>query len=330
MTEAEPQVPEQVVGQFALAVFDVLALWPALRIAIQQGHFSTAQHEDDGSEELRRSPVGQQVAPRASIVASSSAPAKGSRRTREQIIKQKKVDLAEEIIDAFVTSTTSDAALQRPTIVPVPDKSRMQAFLKEFVEYEFSVLLDDQSERAITAELSELWREIWQRFQANTLPPAVTTAGKLEDLAQRAARARQEDGAARQSLATRMPSEYDGDSDLSPDDESSDGDGVSDEDMQIDDAPQARAVPIIDEDGFTLHFHDYKARLFKLSAESVSPLPPLASAAKSGFFCSLGRPAQTTVNGRHPHQDVSLPTAGLAERVRNQPPKSSSTVGGVL
>jgi pre-rRNA-processing protein TSR2 len=133
--------------------------------------------------------------------------------------------LALELIDAFISAGTS-----------MPDPSRLEDFLKEFVEVELEVLLEDDSERSVTADLCRLWRTC-------TVSPEAEARQTVEHLEGVVA-------AKRPMQVSRLAGVNDGNTS----DEDSDGSEEGDDHMEVDDAPPAPAsfkpAPVIDEDGF--------------------------------------------------------------------------------
>lgn len=137
--------------------------------------------------------------------------------------------LAEELVDAFESGAAST--------------DKVEVFLREFVDGELDVVLEDDSEIAIAKELSVLWRDIHLGK-----PEAQLAVSKLEESAAR----RAQSGRAQYQ---RAQGEDDGDSDSSEGDDD-DQDAGEDTDMQSQQQQQQqqpvreRLEPVVDEDGF--------------------------------------------------------------------------------
>lgn len=131
--------------------------------------------------------------------------------------------LAEELVDAYESGSAS--------------VEKVEGFLRDFVDGELDVVLEDDSEIAIARELSVLWRDI----QLGK-PEAEQAVGKLEDSAARRAQSGR-------TQYQRAQGEEDGDSssDEDEDEEEEDTDMSSQQQQQ---PVRERLEPVVDEDGF--------------------------------------------------------------------------------
>lgn len=134
---------------------------------------------------------------------------------------QKRVRLAEELVDAFYSSPTAAG----------PATDRIEDFLLEFIETEYEIGLEDDSQTAITRDLKTLWSATVAGGDAH--PEAIVA--EFERMAARAT-----------GNITRQVEEDSDDESGSDDDE--------DESMAVDTAEPAprRPEPVIDDDGFEL------------------------------------------------------------------------------
>ena len=142
--------------------------------------------------------------------------------------------LAEELLDAFLTSS------HQPTQT-VPEPMKLTAFLTEFIDVELGVVLEDDSERSVVKDLTELWRTCCS--PRGLLEQGTQLVAQYQAMAEK-----KRSGPARP--ATRVAGEADGNS--SEEDESGSEEEEGD-DMEVDRpaAPVSRKPePVIDEDGF--------------------------------------------------------------------------------
>ena len=146
--------------------------------------------------------------------------------------------LAEDIVDLFYTTAT-DQNLESSTSDKIPDEDDIEAVLLHVLSHEFSLTLEDNSERLIARDLVALWGECIGTKVGSNL---------RETFRVEAEKARAEDGV-RVYAAQR-----DGDSDEESGESGVDEDG--DEDMEgsatQEGSGRGRVEPVIDEDGFEM------------------------------------------------------------------------------
>lgn len=145
--------------------------------------------------------------------------------TSQETNQEVTIRLAEEITDAYCSNDKGK----------LPDQSRLEAFLCEFMDVEMELVLEDASEKSIVRDLNELWRK--------------TQAGEGQDLVDRYVEmAEKREGKRTDAQRQRQEGEEE--------DSSSSDDSGSEEDDEMDvDAPATSApkpLPVIDEDGFEM------------------------------------------------------------------------------
>ncbi|GAA6029623.1 hypothetical protein JCM8097_000968 [Rhodosporidiobolus ruineniae] len=154
--QQQPSPEEQALGFFARCVLDLLTMWPAVRLALQQG-----QGFDDSKQALASQVVDLFYgAATSSSSSATGAPApEGSTSTHEHGIKLPGVDELEEVLKWSFTD-------------------------------EFDVDLEDGSEVQVSKDLIALWRECLQRvFHGSEEEGAM--ARKFREGAEKAAGAEQ-------------------------------------------------------------------------------------------------------------------------------------------
>lgn len=212
---------------FARGVVSLLAVWPALRLAIAHG-WSKPQHQQHHSADDQQQQ--EQYAPETPL----------QRRTR----------LAEELVDAYYSSyVDKNGALPEPTDI--------EDFLLDFIEFEFGIALEDGSEISLAKDLQGMWMECVRRSSGQMVVPE-GQEGMVERFERMAEKARIEDADPTTAIrATRT-----GQQDQDDDDESSGTDGDDDDagGMDVDQREQPgpsasrreKEEPVVDEDGFTM------------------------------------------------------------------------------
>jgi len=149
-----------------------------------------------------------------------------SDETSEQITFR----LAEELLDAFITAPEGQ----------IPEPSRMQEFLQEFIDVELEVLLEDDSDREVTRDLGRLWLACIDLGEGQEM---------VDSLVQLANKKK-----GHTVQATRIAGEDDGDTDESDSGSEEEGDEDAQGSMDVDETPSSRQPnklePIIDDDGF--------------------------------------------------------------------------------
>ena len=256
MSASSPTPPIDVaLPLFARGVLDLLASWPALRLAVTHGWSAKAA---SSSSSDGRSSTAHPSTSSETIDAESTSP--------QETTSQKRIRMAEEIVDAYYTLASDPTPSNSSTAAHFTDQ--MQDFLLDFFEYEYGVGLEDGSEVGVVRDLSLLWDEC-VRSNGKQIE-----GGLLEKFARLAEKAKKEDG----DPSTAFRGTRTGNEDEDDDDDSSsesenegrhphnhtanghthgncncNGDGM---DVDGDDAPQLARVqteePQVDEDGFTM------------------------------------------------------------------------------
>lgn len=149
-----------------------------------------------------------------------------------------KTHLAEDIVDLFISCATDSGT--NSTGDKIPDDDDIEAVLLHVLSHEFSLTLEDNSERLVARDLIGLWKECLAKV-TNSIAP---NTNLLETFAREAEKARLEDG------VRTYAAQRDGESD----DEEGEDDDDMDEDMDTEEGaePASKPGPIIDEDGFEM------------------------------------------------------------------------------
>ena len=261
MSASSPTSPIDVaLPLFARGVLDLLASWPALRLAVTHG-WSAKASSSSSSNDPSRSAIAHPSHETIEAESTSSSSA-----TSQETTSQKRIRMAEEIVDAYYTLASDTTPSNSSTAAQFTDQ--MEDFLLDFFEYEYGVGLEDGSEVGIVKDLSLLWDEC-VRSNGKQIE-----GGLLEKFARLAEKAKKEDG----DPSTAFRGTRTGNEDEDDDDDSSsesenegrhphnhtanghthgncncNGDGM---DVDGDDAPQLARMqkeePQVDEDGFTM------------------------------------------------------------------------------
>lgn len=155
---------------------------------------------------------------------------------------QGRIELAEDLVDLFYTTASTDSTA-------TPDEDDIESVLLHNLSHEFSLTLEDGSERLIARDLVKLWKECLARVASSaTAGGSSSGVGLIERFKEAAEKARAEDG------VRVYEAQRDG---VSEDEEGSDDD--EDEDEEMDGVEESgaggsgsRNEPVIDDDGFEL------------------------------------------------------------------------------
>ncbi|KAI5478644.1 20S pre-rrna processing of protein [Pseudohyphozyma bogoriensis] len=149
--------------------------------------------------------------------------------------------LAEDIVDLFYTTAVES------TSTKVPDIDDVTSVVLHVLSKEFSVSLEDDSERLIANDLTHLWKECLERAEG-TWPAG--REGRVEVFERQAEKARVEDAGSGGYQGARRDGQSDDEGSVSDEDSSED----EDEEMEVESAPapRVREEPVIDEDGFQM------------------------------------------------------------------------------
>lgn len=139
---------EAALPSFARGVVALLAIWPALRLAVT--------HNWKPSQTAVQDP--------------EFPPENGG---------QKRTRLAEELVDAYFSTYTSPNTLGK-----VPESEEIEDFLLDFFEYEYGVKLEDMSEVQVRKDIEELWKECIDRASGQSTSQALLE--KFERMADKA------------------------------------------------------------------------------------------------------------------------------------------------
>lgn len=140
-----------------------------------------------------------------------------------------------------------EASSTTSTAVILPELDDIEEVILHVISHDFSLTLEDGSERLVARDLHKLWKECLARSASGGLPPAEGDDGLKEKFEAAAEKARSEDGvrryeAKREGVSDDEDSEDGTDMDEDDDEDMEDGEGQS---KQKDEA-------VIDEDGFQM------------------------------------------------------------------------------
>jgi pre-rRNA-processing protein TSR2 len=162
---------------------------------------------------------------------------------------QKRTRLAEELVDAYYSTYTSDNTKGK-----TPDSEEIEDFLLDFFEFEYGVKLEDMSEVQVRKDTEDLWKECIAKASGQS-----TSQVLLEKFERMADKARNDDAdPAKAFRGTRTGDQDDEDDDEDYTTDEEDGEDAAQADgMEVDGQlrtaashPQ-REEPQVDEDGFT-------------------------------------------------------------------------------
>ncbi|KAL7004215.1 hypothetical protein EMMF5_006221 [Cystobasidiomycetes sp. EMM_F5] len=226
---------------FARGVLDLLASWPALRLARTHGWSARRSNNtataSDGLSDVAQFPP--------------------------ETPHQKQTRFAEELVDAYYSAATTlqDSSIPSRTssthpptstaVLSLPDKDQLEDFLLDFFEYEYGVGLEDGSEVQVVKDLNAMWDEC---MRAGSGHPSFSDS-LLERFARLAQKAASEDRDPTTAYrGTRTGEQDDGDDDDSESDESGDDAFVQGDGMDVDGIPplKEKQEPTVDDDGFTM------------------------------------------------------------------------------
>ncbi|GAA6016115.1 hypothetical protein JCM10207_004449 [Rhodosporidiobolus poonsookiae] len=223
-TSAQPdaapaQKPEDVaLGVYAASVFDILAIWPAVRIAIEQGGWRTDEAQ------LAKSHICEDIADLVYSYATDEARARPGQTTS--------------------TSTHEGA-------IPVPPLDELEQTLMHVVPAELEMDLEDGSEVQVAKDLLALWRERLQLAQAGQPDGEGPVATAFKQAADKARSGQQRVQAQRQGGGDEDSGSDD--EDYSDDEEMGElVDASGQEGATKAPQPPQRQEPVVDEDGFEM------------------------------------------------------------------------------
>lgn len=183
--------------------------------------------------------------------------------------QQTTMRLATELLDAFLApySTSGNPRM--------PDPSELSAFLNEFVDVELDTMLEDDSERGVASDVSNLWRNCCLAAKDVVPDSAKETVDKLVALAEQ-----------RKGVKIQITQDLaeDSDSGSVSDEEEAPFNPASIVEMDLDDSQSTttnaqsqeqdsgyasnspirtkhKVEPMVDDDGFTTVQHSKKARM---------------------------------------------------------------------
>ncbi|KAK9896898.1 hypothetical protein P389DRAFT_50903 [Cystobasidium minutum MCA 4210] len=220
---------EAALPSFARGVVALLAIWPALRLAVTH-NWKPAQPAVQDSEYPPENA--------------------GQKRTR----------LAEELVDAYFSTYTSPNTLGK-----TPDGEEIEDFLLDFFEFEYGVKLEDMSEVQVRKDAEDLWKECIAYASGQSTSQALLE--KFEKMADKAKS--DDADPTRALRGTRTGDQDDEDDDDYSTEEEDGGDeemeGASSQTRSSASHPNGhshhhREEPEVDEDGFTTVTKSSKGR----------------------------------------------------------------------
>lgn len=151
--------------------------------------------------------------------------------------------MAEDLVDLFYTTATEQSS-SSSTVEVLPELDDIEEVILHVISHDFSLTLEDGSERLVARDLIKLWKECLSRAGNGGVPGAAGDDGLKEKFEAAAEKARREDGVRRYEAVREGES----------DDESGSDDGMDEDEDDEMGEPEARKKeePTVDEDGFQM------------------------------------------------------------------------------